>query len=138
MSGRCLTEKCSAESPSVVSSAPSIDLLWWSAAHGAAERAKEEFMALPASARGKLLKTIERYLKGDSRRQDVRPLAEGIREWRCREGNNHFRALFIRWGDACVVLTVFYKNQQRTPPQDMERARSRANAWRRSRGSSPA
>lgn len=86
---------------------------------------------------GRLLQTIERYLTNLTRRGDVGNLGGGIREWRVHKGTNHFRVLFFDWDHIAVALTAFYKNKQRTPPEDLARAKSRRESWLATRGPKP-
>jgi phage-related protein len=100
-------------------------------------KAREEFEELPVDGRAGLAKKIERYLEGQSRYKDVDNLGDGIFELRHRHLNNHYRVLFMLWGPHCVALTAFYKNQQKTPKSDLDRARSRADRWRELFGKEP-
>ncbi|MGV1008747.1 MAG: type II toxin-antitoxin system RelE/ParE family toxin [Dermatophilaceae bacterium] len=116
---------------------PERDFLWWSSAEGERSRAEEEFRQLPDYIQGSLVDVIGRYLRGQARRNDTDHLGKGIKEWRVRYGNNHFRILFFDWAHIAVGLTAFYKNQQRTPTRDINRAQQRRDAWVRTRGGSP-
>jgi phage-related protein len=113
------------------------DWVWWSSAPGQPERAREEFEKFSPQAIGGLLQRIDRYLKGQSRRADAYHLGDGIYELRYRVGNNPYRILFMHWGEGCVALTAFYKNQRKTPKQDLERAKKRRQTWHKARGSKP-
>lgn len=117
--------------------APKRDLAWWSAQPGGPKRALSEFQSLDPEMQGRLLKVIQRFFAGESRRTDLDKLDDHVYEWRTRKGTNNFRVLFFNWGHICVALTAFYKNQQRTPPADLKRANDRRKAWLRTRGSSP-
>jgi phage-related protein len=99
--------------------------------------ARDEYDALPERARAGLSNAIERYLTGQSRRKDVDFLGRGIYEIRHRYSNNHHRVLFTLWGQSCVALTAFYKNQQKTPKTDLNRAIDRARRWRDANGDEP-
>ncbi|TWP45965.1 type II toxin-antitoxin system RelE/ParE family toxin [Lentzea tibetensis] len=99
--------------------------------------AREEFDALPERARAGLSNAIERYLTGQSRRNDIDSLGRGIYEIRHRYSNNHHRVLFTHWGQYCVALTAFYKNQPKTPKTDLNRAIDRARWWRDANGDEP-
>jgi len=92
--------------------------------------ALEEFERLPAEPRAGLATRMERYRDGTSRFKDVDSLGDGIYELRCRHLNNEYRLLFTLWGPRCVALTVFSKNQRATPQRDLDRAQTRAAAWR--------
>ena len=111
--------------------------IWFRAEAGGRLLARDEFDALEVQGRAGLAKCIERYLAGESRRKDVDSLGDGLFELRYRHMNNHFRILFTLWGPHCVALTAFYKNQQKTPPGDLRRARRRADQWRETFGRKP-
>ncbi|CAN5622971.1 hypothetical protein BH23ACT6_BH23ACT6_11980 [soil metagenome] len=85
------SEESSSTPPGAV---PDRDMAWWSAEPGSRKKAEEEFRKLPEEMQGRLLKTVERYLLGTSRRGDVAKLDSNIFEWRARKGTNHFRVLF--------------------------------------------
>lgn len=54
----------------------------------------------------------------------VRPLEDGIYELRTQFSSNIFRTLFFHWHDNKLVLTHgFTKKTQKTPPQEIERAK---------------
>lgn len=99
---------------------------------------KKELDKLPRDARAALVAMMRRYLAGELRGgNDIKPIRDGIYELRWRQSNNHYRVLFFRWGPHPVALTAFYKNQQQTPPSDIERAIARRKAWRQAFGDDP-
>lgn len=99
--------------------------------------AKDEFDALSVEGRAGLVKVMQRYRDGQSRRQDVDALGDGVFELRHRSGTERFRVLFMTWGPHLVALTAFQKKQPRTPKPELDRARSRAKQWRRAFGAKP-
>lgn len=108
--------------------------VWWDSGGSARPRCLDEYLSsVPADVRMQMDATISRYLEGVSRRQDVDHLGDGIYEFRRRKGNNHYRILFFHCGRDVVALTAFYKNQQRTPKQDIDRAIKRRAAWQAAR-----
>jgi phage-related protein len=111
--------------------------LYWQAAAGSRRVAQDELDALGGDAKGRLLAVIKRYREGRTNRSDLRPLGDGLWELRTRIGNDHYRVIFFRWGDCSVALTVFYKNQQRTPPPDIKRAADRRRRWLQAFGEQP-
>lgn len=111
--------------------------IWFRPSAEGRSPARKEFDALPPEGRGRLLKAVERYLKSETRRHDVDHLGGGIYELRTRVGNNHFRVLFFLWGQHCIALTAFYKNQQATPQTDQDRAKTRRAAWKKAFGDEP-
>src|SRR6266511_3674612 len=111
--------------------------IWFRNARSGRPTAREEFDALPTVPRAGLAKRIDRYLGGESRFKDVDSLGDGILELRHRHLNNHYRVLFMHWGPHCVALTAFYKNQRKTPKNDVDRAKRRARRWREVFGDEP-
>jgi phage-related protein len=99
--------------------------------------ALEEFEALDVDGRAGLTKVMQRYREGQSRRQDVDSMGEGMFELRYRRGTERFRLLFIFWGPHLVALTAFKKKQPKTPKPDLDRARARARSWRKAFGPEP-
>ncbi len=99
--------------------------------------AREEFAALDVDGRAGLAKVMQRYRDGQSRRQDVDSIGEGIFELRYRRGTERFRLLFMFWGRHLVALTAFQKKQPKTPKPDLDRARVRARRWREVFGAEP-
>jgi phage-related protein len=108
--------------------------LWFRAAKDARSPSEKEFLKLPKPAIAKLQSTMGRYARGEARRHDIDHLGDGIYEIRARVGNNPYRVLFFIWGPHLVALSAFYKNQQETPKQDIETAKSRRTIWRRAFG----
>lgn len=98
---------------------------------------QKEFDKLPRDARAALAVLMRRYLLGQLRSGDIKPVHDGISELRWRDGNNHYRVLFFRWGCHPVALTAFYKNQQRTPKSKLELAKNRRKAWTDAFGDEP-
>lgn len=80
---------------------------------------------------------MQQYLVGKLAAGDIKPIRDDILELRWRQGNNHFRILFFRWGKYPVALTAFYKNQQKTPKAKIETALDRQKAWKRTFGDTP-
>lgn len=81
---------------------------------------------------------MRRYLAGTLRGgSDIKPVQDGIFELRWRQGNNHYRVLFFRWGPHPVALTAFYKNQQQTPQTAIDRATERRKIWKSTFGEAP-
>ena len=111
--------------------------MWWSSSEGEREKAKEEFEDLPEDMQGRLLQAVGRYLGGATRRGDIDKLGGGIFEFRTHKANNEYRLLFFDWGHLVVGLTAFYKNQQRTPPKYLNRAKERRKRWLDTRGETP-
>lgn len=135
--GKRAKSPSSIPAPVAVSAPVARRWLWWRSEAGARPKAKEEFEGLPTQGRAGLAVRIDRYLKGETRFKDVDSLGDGLLELRYRFGNNHFRVLFILWGPHCVALIAFYKNQQSTPKADLDRARKRADSWRKVFGDEP-
>lgn len=99
--------------------------------------ALQEMRKLDRDGQARLAVVIERYQASQSRRKDVDHLGDGLFELRTRVGNNHFRVIFCRWGPHLLALTCFAKNQQKTPKQDIDRAKTRRSDWQRSFGKGP-
>jgi len=103
--------------------------VWWPNAPGRRSASQEEFLKLPPRARGELVDRMVRFVEGRTRFKDVDDLGGGIKELRVRLGNNHFRVLFFIDGRTPVALTCFCKNQQATPPTDLNRATRRMKSY---------
>lgn len=100
--------------------------LWWCASKGERSAAFKEFESeFGPSVQGSFLEIMSRWLRGECMRSEFGSLGSGLWELRHRVGTNHFRVLFFISGRDCVALTCFYKNQQRTPRQMVDRARKR-------------
>lgn len=98
---------------------------------------EKEFDNLHRDARAALTVLMRRYRSDQLRPKDLKHLTDGIYELRWRQGSNHFRLLFCRWGRHAVALTAFYKNQQQTPQADLKRAKDRCRAWYETFGDEP-
>ena len=120
--------------PAADSSAPAGDRPRWVWATPAI---KEEHRGLIGNGTARLDEVIARVLVGEERRKDIKPLGDGILEVRAREGNNHYRALYFRWGQHFVCLMSRYKSTQKTPPQWIDVAKERRGAFRSEFGARP-
>jgi phage-related protein len=98
---------------------------------------KKELDNLPRDARAAMTNLMRRYLLGQLRPGDIKPIHDGISELRWRDGNDHYRVLFFRWDCHPVALTAFFKSQQRTPKSRIELAKKRRKTWTEAFGSSP-
>lgn len=99
---------------------------------------RKELEKLPRDARASLVALMRRYVTGEMRGGgDIKPVRDGIYELRWRQGNNHYRVLFFRWGPHPVALKAFYKNQQQTPQSDIDRALDRRKTWKAAFGARP-
>jgi phage-related protein len=112
--------------------------IWFRSEPGGRRVALEEFEALAIHGQAGLAKVMQRYRDGQSRRQDVDSMGDGIFELRYRRGTERFRLLFMPWGPHLVALTAFQKKQPKTPKPDLDRARTRAKRWRHAFGAEPA
>lgn len=90
-------------------------------------RAERELSKLHVAAQAKLLEIVKRYLAGESRQAEVKPMigSPGLWEVRARAGNGWPRILFHKNGDECRALTVFMKKSNQTSKEDLERAKGR-------------
>jgi phage-related protein len=101
------------------------DWLWWRASDNGRAVALAEFESFAPDVLGAMLEIMNRWLTGDCMEKEFSNLGKGLWELRYRVASNHYRVLFCVEGRNCVVLTCFYKNQQRTPKPDLDRARKR-------------
>lgn len=111
--------------------------IWFRSQSDGRSPALEEFRALDVNGRAGLTKKMQRYRDGQSRRQDVDHLGDGLYELRSRHGSDQFRLLFTFWGPHLVALTAFQKKQAKTPKVEHDRARGRARRWREVFGTEP-
>jgi phage-related protein len=97
--------------------------------------ARDEFDSLETHGRAALAEAIGRFRRYEELPGEVKKLKgkegkAGLWEIRVKVGRDPFRALFFYDTDIIVVcLTVFYKNQQETPKQDLKRALARKATW---------
>lgn len=108
--------------------------LWFRTSKGANSPAEKEFNSLPRDPKAALRTAMTRVASGTTRFKDVDHLGDGIYEVRVRQSNNHFRVLFFNWGPFLVALSAFYKNQRKTPQQDVDTAKDRRTRWRQAFG----
>jgi phage-related protein len=111
---------------------------WFHNEPGGRLLAQEELDSLAVAGRAGLVKAMERYRDRQTRRNDVKPLGEGLFELRYRYGSEQFRLIFMHWGEQLVALAAFQKKQRKTPKVDLDRARERANQWQSLYGARPA
>lgn len=91
-------------------------------------------MKLPPMAKAGLLVRVKRFSEGTTRRGNVDDLGKDLLELRHRVGNNPYRLIFFVYaspeGATPVALTCFYKNSQKTPQDDRDRAAARMKAYK--------
>ena len=104
--------------------------LWFRTAIDARSPVEKDFFRLPVDAVATLQTKMMRFAHGESRRDDVDHLGDGILEIRGRAGSAQYRVLFFVWGPHLVALSAFHKNQRSTPKQDLDTARARRSRWR--------
>ena len=80
---------------------------------------------------------MEQYAGGQLASDNLKPIRDDIWELRWRQGNNHFRVLFFRWGPHPVALTAFQKKQQKTPRTRIATAVERKKNWLKAFGETP-
>lgn len=91
---------------------------------------RQEFKALPKHGQGALAAAMKRYAKGDERAGMVKYIDKGLYELRVQVGTDPFRLLFFRDSPVhCIVLHVFYKNQQKLPKGARKLAEKRRAHW---------
>lgn len=90
-------------------------------------RGEKEFGKLPVAAQAKLWEIVGRYLKDESRPNEVKPMtgSPGLWEVRAQAANGWPRILFARSGDECRGLTAFMKKSNQTGKTELDRARNR-------------
>ena len=102
----------------------------------------DDLRAFPKAPRQDMGRQIERVQRGLDP-QDWKPMTQvgsGVREIRIRDKDNNYRGIYVtNIGDAVYVLHVFRKKSQKTPAQDIKKAKSRLKALRArlSKGESP-
>lgn len=80
---------------------------------------------------------MDQYVAGQLATHNLKPIRDDIYELRWRQGNNHFRVLFFRWGPHPVALTAFQKKQQKTPKTRIITAFERQKIWIKAFGEAP-
>jgi putative component of toxin-antitoxin plasmid stabilization module len=94
--------------------------------------AREEFYGLATDGQAALADLFRRFENGQSRRDEVRPVRDGLLEFRVMVGNNPFRAYFFADGPRYVIVTLCtYKNQQKALARQVDLALDRMKAWKR-------
>ena len=102
----------------------------------------DDLRAFPKAPRQDMGRQIDRVQRGLDP-QGWKPMAQvgsGVREIRIRDKDNNYRGIYVtNIGDAVYVLHVFRKKSQKTPTQDIKKAKSRLKALRAqlSKGESP-
>lgn len=104
----------------------------WFAPGGETEPvSKREFKSLSKEGQAALATKIKRLAKAEIGLQDLRHVQGEIYEIRTQVGNNHFRAMVIQDSPVhFIILSCFYKNQNKTPKKEMEKAQQRLRRWR--------
>jgi phage-related protein len=98
---------------------------------------RKELDKLPAQAVAALIVLMDQHIAGQLAGHNLKPIRDDIYELRWRQGNNHFRVLFFRWGPHPVALTAFQKKQQKTPKTRIDTAFERQKNWIKAFGEAP-
>ncbi len=105
---------------------------WYAEAGSDRKVARDEMTALAEHGRAALMEAIKRFRIGEERPGEVKKLpdCEGLWEIKVKVGRDPFRAIFFYDTDIiCVCVTSIYKNQQKLPPPDRDRAIARMKRW---------
>lgn len=95
---------------------------------------KQDFKRLPAHGQGALIEAMRRYKVGDERGGMVKHIDNGLFELRVQVGTDPFRVLFFHDSPVhCIIVHVFYKNQQKLPKRDRDLAMKRRARWMNAR-----
>lgn len=98
---------------------------------------RKELEQLPEQAAAALIVLMQQYIDGQLAVHNLKPIRDGILELRWRQGSNHFRVLFFRWGPHAVALTALQKKQQKTPKTRIAKAIERQKNWKKAVGEAP-
>lgn len=104
----------------------------WYAPGGETEPvSKKEFRSLTKEGQGALAARIKQLAQSRIGLSDLRHLRGDLYEIRAQVGNSHFRAIIIQDSPVhFIILSCFYKNQQKTPKQELAKAEQRLKRWR--------
>lgn len=112
---------------------PRNQIRWYSPAKGAMPVSKREYLELQKEGQEALYVQIRRLSRAEIRLQDLRHLTDGVYEIRVQVGRNHYRATLIQDSPVhFIILSCFYKNSQKTPKNELDKALQRAKEWRSS------
>jgi len=98
--------------------------------------ARKEFKALPARGQAALIELLKRFRRGGERQAEVEfvcnvPPDSKLYELRVRVGSDPFRILYFRDTPVhFIMLLALYKNQQKLPQGDRDKAVRRLKRWR--------
>jgi phage-related protein len=98
---------------------------------------RKELDKLPDQAVAALIVLMDQYVAGQLAAHNLKPIRDDIYELRWRQGNNHFRVPFFRWGPHPVALTAFQKKQKKTPKTRIITAFERQKIWIKAFGEAP-
>ena len=104
---------------------PGVKIIFYDKADGT-KPAKEFIDSLDEGLQAKMLRAIDRLMDYGPllRRPYSAPLGDGIFELRAQFGSDISRVLYFFIVNGCAVLTHgFIKKTQKTPPEEIERAR---------------
>lgn len=104
----------------------------WFAPGGESEAvSKREFKALSKEGQGALAARIKQLAQAKIGLSDLRHLRGDLYEIRAQVGNNHYRAIVIQDTPVhFIILSCFFKNQQKTPKYELDKAEKRLKRWR--------
>lgn len=91
---------------------------------------KQEFKALELEGQAALMYHIKRLQRAEIGLKDLRHLDGKIYEIRTQVRGNHYRATVIQDSDVhFIILSCFFKNQNKTPPNELKKARQLYKQW---------
>ncbi|AQQ15564.1 Toxin HigB [Corynebacterium glaucum] len=104
---------------------------WFALGGDAMPVSKKELQSLDKQGQAALLEKINRLKRGKSRSGDLRSIRDDIFEIRAQVGNNHYRAMAIQDSPVhIIILSCFYKNTQKTPMMEIDKAVERSKTWK--------
>ena len=115
---------------------PGVKVIFYDKADGT-KPAEGFILGLDEGMQAKILRTIDmlNVLGPELRRPFSAPLGEGIFELRAQFGSNISRVLYFFIINNCAVLTHgFIKKTEKTPPEEIERAKRYRSEYLKRRG----
>ncbi|QGU00993.1 Toxin HigB [Corynebacterium kalinowskii] len=91
---------------------------------------KREFQSLEIEGQAALLQQIRKLQRSEIGLTDLRHLDGKIYEIRAQVRGNHYRATVVQDSDVhFIILSCFFKNQNKTPAKELKKAQQRYKEW---------
>ena len=108
---------------------PDLHFCWFASAAGNFPAEKELFAVTQIQAKARMFTTIRRHILGESRKNAVKYLGDGILEFLTQDSGIWLRVLFFTDHPHVVGVKTVVKKRNKSDPDDLKYAKKCRDSW---------